>query len=73
MKTTRIVKFTRTEEQWTGSAHSPLILQSETADLVQGSVVGEVHAVWTNVEPDDERLPQSVHGELNLSTFCHGV
>lgn len=42
----RSVSFlTRTEKQWTGSGDSPLILQGETAHLVQRSVVGEVDAV----------------------------
>ncbi len=62
--------LTRTEEQRTGSGHSPLILQNETADFVQGGVVGEVDAVWAlvyDVEPEDEQLPQTIHNELNLS------
>lgn len=69
--------LTRTEEQRTGSGHSPLILQSETADLVQCGVVGEVDAVWAlvhDVEPEDEQLPQTIHSELDLSTPArHGV
>lgn len=68
--------LTRTEEQRTNSGHPPLILQSETADLVQGGVEGEVDAVWTlvcDVEPEDERLPQAFHDDLNLSTAQRGV
>ncbi len=68
--------LTRTEKQWTGSGHSPLILQRETADLVQGCVVCEVDAACAlvyNVEPEDEQLPQTIHSELNLSTFRRRV
>lgn len=68
--------LTRTEEQRTSSGHSPLILQSETADLVQGSVVGEMDAVCAlvyYVEPEDEQLLQAIHSELNLSAARCGV
>lgn len=68
--------LTRTEEQRTSSGHSPLILQSETAHLVQGSVIGEVDAVGSfvyNVEPDDEQLLQTIHSEMNLATGPLGV
>ena len=71
-----LTRLTRTEEERTGSGHSPLVLQSETAHLVQGGVVGEVDAIGSlvhDVELDNEQLLQTVHGELNLATARHGV
>lgn len=68
--------LTRTQVQWTDSGHSPLILQSETAYLVQGGVVGEVDAIVSlvfDVKADSEQLLQTFHSELNLPTARHGV
>lgn len=63
---------TGTEQQRRDSGHSAIILQSETADFVQGSVVGEVHTAGTlvaNVEADNKNLFQTLHGEENLSIY----
>lgn len=43
---------------------------------MQGSVVRQVDVVSAfidNVEPDNERLPQAIHSELNLPIALHGV
>lgn len=76
METESSSALTRTEEQRTGSGDSPLVLQSEAGHLVQGSVVGEVDAgcaLVKDVEPEDERLPQSFHSELDFSTLPRRV
>ena len=58
------------EEEGTSSGHPPLVLQSETVHIVQGSVEGEVDTVCAlvcDVKPDEEQLLQTLHSELDLS------
>lgn len=60
---------TGTEQQRRDSGHSAIILQSETADFVQGSVVGKVHTGGTlidYVETDNKHIFQTLHGEKKL-------
>lgn len=63
---------TGTEQQRRDSGQSAIILQSETADFVQGSVVGEVHTGGTlidYVEADNKHIFQMLHGEKKFSLY----